>query len=512
MKKYVLGRVIRAIIAVFLVTSIAIIMIYTMIPREKIFEQDTAQLQKLNGKPDDITVYKNNKWEQLGYLDFVRQAEMCQTESDDYDACMIVNEHTVVNDNGIETKEYTYSEEGEKVIEAYTQKGYKVQYFVYGGFYATKDYSGLEIVFNFFKNLIKIDTPSAVQDPDNPDLERKIYIGTDYNGVPAIMCSGCEHNYLLYFDGNFPFIHQNFISLNFGQSYPTYQNPSTLDVINSSQGSLDNREQTYPNGKTGNSADNFHTCTYKATASLDHMDANKFDDNYANCKSYYTYPSMVSMSYIFGIISLVIAYAIAIPAGVAMARNKGKWPDKIGIVYVNIMIALPSLAFIYFMKVLGFRIGLPDKFPVLGFDNIMSYILPVIILALMSTASLMIWIRRYMVDQTNADYVKFARSKGLSQKEIFRKHILKNAIIPIVNGIPSSIILCISGSVITESVCAVPGMGKMLPDSIKALNNNMVITLTFIFTALSIFSILIGDLLMTVVDPRIQLDAKGGNE
>lgn len=66
MKKYVLGRVIRAIIAVFLVTSIAIIMIYTMIPREKIFEQDTAQLQKLNGKPDDITVYKNNKWEQLG--------------------------------------------------------------------------------------------------------------------------------------------------------------------------------------------------------------------------------------------------------------------------------------------------------------------------------------------------------------------------------------------------------------------------------------------------------------
>ena len=115
-----------------------------------------------------------------------------------------------------------------------------------------------------------------------------------------------------------------------------------------------------------------------------------------------------------------------------------------------------------------------------------------------------------MIDQSNADYVKFARAKGLSQGEIFRSHILKNAIIPIVNGIPASIILCISGALITESAFAVPGMGKMLPDAIKTTNNNMVITLVFIFTTLSILSVLIGDILMTVVDPRISLTEKGG--
>ena len=120
--------------------------------------------------------------------------------------------------------------------------------------------------------------------------------------------------------------------------------------------------------------------------------------------------------------------------------------------------------------------------------------------------------RRYMIDQSNSDYVKFARAKGLSEKEIFNKHILKNAIIPIVNGIPSSIILCISGSVITESVFSIPGMGKMLPDSITALNNKMVITLTFIFASLAIFALLCGDLLMTVVDPRIQLTARKGGK
>ena len=136
--------------------------------------------------------------------------------------------------------------------------------------------------------------------------------------------------------------------------------------------------------------------------------------------------------------------------------------------------------------------------------------MPVLILALLQTPSLMMWLRRYMIDQSNADYVKFARAKGLSQHEIFRNHILRNAIIPIVNGIPGSIILCISGALITESAFAVPGMGKMLPDAIKQTNNNMVITLVFIFTALSILSVLIGDLLMTVVDPRISLTEKGG--
>ena len=126
--------------------------------------------------------------------------------------------------------------------------------------------------------------------------------------------------------------------------------------------------------------------------------------------------------------------------------------------------------------------------------------------------SLMMWVRRYMVDQSNADYVKFAKAKGLSKKEISRNHILKNAIIPIVNGLPSSIILAISGAVITESVFSIPGMGKMLPDAIKSTNNNMVITLTFIFTSLSILSVFLGDLLMTFVDPRISLNVKEGDK
>ena len=192
-----------------------------------------------------------------------------------------------------------------------------------------------------------------------------------------------------------------------------------------------------------------------------------------------------------------------------MAQYKDKLDEKIGVVYINLLIAVPSLAVIFFLKYIGSLFSLPDRFPLLGFGDIRSYIMPIIILALISTPSLMMWVRRYMVDQSNADYVKFARAKGLSQGEIFRKHILKNAIIPIVNGIPQSVVSCISGAVITESLFSIPGMGKMLPDAIKQVNANMVITLTFIFTGLSVFAVLVGDLLMTVIDPRIKLTEKG---
>ena len=118
------------------------------------------------------------------------------------------------------------------------------------------------------------------------------------------------------------------------------------------------------------------------------------------------------------------------------------------------------------------------------------------------------WMRRYMVDQQSSDYVKFARAKGLSESEISRKHIFRNAFIPIVNGIPGAIIFTITGATMTEQVFAIPGMGKMLPDAILAHNNPIIIGLVFIFSVLGVVSILFGDIAMTLVDPRIRLNVK----
>lgn len=490
MGKYIFSRIIKAIFSIFAVVSIVIGMIFTLIPKTKIFELDEGY-RKLKG--DSRITYTYSKYDELGYLDFVKLQDMCNEKSDDVNACLVNN-----------------SGENLRVIQEYEDDGYTIEYLKSKTAYAYRDYTILELVMNFWSHLIKVDTVNAIQDSNNPNLERKVYFGKDQNGAPAIKCSGCEHEYLLYFGDGFPFVHQNFISLNFGNSYPTNKGIPTLKVINQGQGEQVKKEQTFPTGLVQESAINQHTCTYKNT--IDHLDETRFTNNYANCDSYYSSPSMVGTSYKFGIISLVIAYVLAIPFGILMSRNKDKAVDKIGIAFINIVIALPSLALIFFIREIGVNFGLPDKFPMLGFNDVRSYIAPIIVLSLISMPSLMMWTRRYMIDQSTSDYVKFARAKGLSQKEIFNKHILKNAIIPIVNGIPVSIVACISGAFITESAFAIPGMGKMLPEAIKRLNNNMVITLVFIFSSLAIFSVLVGDLLMTAIDPRIQLAVKKGKK
>ena len=495
MKKYLFIRILKSIFSILVVVSIVIVMVYKLVPTTKMFGND-AGYQRLKGI--DKKIYEYNQLERLGYLDYVTTADMCSEVygEDGLSACL-AGENTEDAYKAFEDRGYTI-----EVINDVDEKGQPATATI-----GYRYYNPIELIVNFYSKLIVIDNPWAVEDANNPDLERKYYIGQDQNGIPALMCSGCNYKYQIYFDGSFPFIHQNIIELDLGDSYPTRVGVSTVSIIYSGQGSQSPFMQTFPTGVERSSALMQHTCRYKANP--DHMDTQLFTDNYASCDARYDAPSMVNTSLIMGFISLVLAYIIALPFGVAMARNKDKLVDKIGIVYINLLIAVPSLAVIFFLKYIGSFFTLPDRFPQLGFGDIRSYIMPIIILALISTPSLMMWARRYMVDQSNADYVKFARAKGLSQKEIYTKHILKNAIIPIVNGIPQSVVSCLSGALITETMFSIPGMGKLLPDSIKQLNINMVLTLTLLFTTLSVIAVICGDILITVVDPRIQLAAKG---
>ena len=490
MKNYILTRILKSIFSIFVVLSIVIVMLYTMIPTSSIFLNDDGY-RKLTGNAK--IVYRYNKLEDLGYGEFKNLNDMCDSATDK-EACLVFD-----------------SNENKEVLKHYEDLGYTIDLLNREGDipkqnYAYRDYNIVELLLNFYSSFIVIDHPNKIQDENNPSLERNYSFDRTPNGGLAITCSGCVSKYQLYTDTKFPFLHQNIIELNFGKSYPTNQGVDTLEVISKGQGTFDKVEQTFPTGEVIDSPIDQLTCKYKPEP--DHLDAKRFDDNYANCLMYYESPSMISTSYIFGVISVVLGYIIAIPFAVIMARKRGKLFDKIGTVYINLLIALPSLAFILIMKYLGSFATLPDKFPQYGFNDVRSYILPILILALLNTPGIMMWLRRYMIDQSNADYIKFAKAKGLSDKEIYQNHILRNAIIPIVNGIPGSIILAISGAVITETVFAIPGMGKMLPDSIKATNNNMVITLVFIFTTLAILSVLLGDILMTKVDPRIKLTKK----
>lgn len=219
---------------------------------------------------------------------------------------------------------------------------------------------------------------------------------------------------------------------------------------------------------------------------------------------------MIVSSSIVGLIGLALSYLIAVPLGSYMARFKNTLFDSISTGALTFLMSLPTIALVYIIRLIGSAIGLPDSFPILGAGDWRSYVLPAVILGLLSAPWTAVWIRRYMIDLQSQDFVRFARAKGLSEKEISNKHIFKNAMVPLVSSIPNSVIGVITGATLTETVFAFPGMGKMLIDSVKASNNSMVVGLVFIFTCLSIFALLLGDILMTVLDPRIKLTSKGG--
>jgi oligopeptide transport system permease protein len=219
---------------------------------------------------------------------------------------------------------------------------------------------------------------------------------------------------------------------------------------------------------------------------------------------------MMATSFVIGILSTLIAYIIGIPIGVLMARNKDKLFDKIAMIYIIIMFSVPSLAYIYFFKFLGTKLfDLPVNYK---YGEVLTYILPVLSLSLSSIASLMMWTRRYIIDQGNSDYVKFARAKGLSESQIFFKHILRNAIVPIAHGIPGSLVGAVAGALITEQIYVVPGTGKLMVSAIQNYDNWVAIGLIFFYTCLGIFSLIAGDVIITLVDPRISFVDTGGRK
>lgn len=322
------------------------------------------------------------------------------------------------------------------------------------------------------------------------------------------MGNGTRHKYLLYCDSKFPYIHQNILQLNLGTSYTVNTGIDVFTTMTQAQGSYAKTMITYPTGLTESSADDLHSATYQeGSLSSNLVFADRFTDDYTRVDTVKSGMSKMGYSFVIGIISTIISYVLGIPLGIMMARKKDKLIDKLGTIYIIFLIAVPSLAYIFLFKSIGGKLGLPTTFDMESTSKLM-YVLPIVSLALPSIANLMKWLRRYMIDQMNADYVKFARSNGLSEGEIFKKHILKNAAIPIVHGIPGSVLFAMTGAIITERVYVVPGAGNLLTEAINKYDNGVIVGVTLFYAVLSVVSIILGDVLMSMVDPRISFTNK----
>lgn len=218
--------------------------------------------------------------------------------------------------------------------------------------------------------------------------------------------------------------------------------------------------------------------------------------------------SKIFYSLYFGLGALAIALVVGISSGILMARNKNKFWDKLGTGYIVIINAVPAAVYYIFLQLYVTDIF---KLPIL-FDkgNPLSFILPVLSMSLGPTASYAMWMRRYMVDELNKDYIKLARAKGLSNKVIMKKHVLRNAFVPMAQYLPASILYTLVGSIYIESLYSIPGTGGLLVDTIQRQDNPIVQALVLIYASVGIISLFLGDMLMAGFDPRINLDKQGG--
>ena len=210
----------------------------------------------------------------------------------------------------------------------------------------------------------------------------------------------------------------------------------------------------------------------------------------------------------FGLMSVGVSLVLGISAGALMARYKGRTFDKVGTLFIVFMNAVPSIVYHLLIQL---YVTQWTKLPIL-YAQIRpeTWILPVLSLSIGNIAFYAMWMRRYMVDELNKDYVKLARAKGQANKKIMFGHVFRNSFVPLVQYIPSAILYTIAGSIVVESLYSIPGMGGLLVQTIQRQDNPLVQALVLIYSCLGVFGMMMGDIAMVIVDPRIKFAKKEG--
>ena len=211
----------------------------------------------------------------------------------------------------------------------------------------------------------------------------------------------------------------------------------------------------------------------------------------------------IMYSLLFGLGAVALSLLLGVPLGILMAQMKGRWLDRLGTGYIVFVVAVPAAVYYLFIQMYITDIF---KLPML-FDkyNPISWILPLLSMALAPTASYAMWMRRYMVDELNKDYIKLARAKGVKERTLMFSHVLRNAFIPMAQYLPATILFTIAGSIYIESLYSIPGMGGLLVDAIQRQDNTVVQGLVLVFSSLGILGLILGDIAMALFDPRIKL-------
>ncbi|MCB0401761.1 MAG: ABC transporter permease [Flavobacteriales bacterium] len=227
-------------------------------------------------------------------------------------------------------------------------------------------------------------------------------------------------------------------------------------------------------------------------------------------------------SMILSILSIIIAYLVAIPLGVRSAVDKGKWSEKLITTGLFLLYSLPNFWIATILiRYLGDGNGI-GWFPTFGLGNLppeapfmdrfletaYHFVLPLFCLTYASFAFISRQMRGGMLNVLEMDYIRTARAKGLKKQVVIWKHAFRNSLIPIITLFASIFPLAISGSFIIEVIFSIPGMGQLSLKAIFARDYPVVFTVLMFTAILTLVGNLVADVLYAYVDPRISFSSK----
>ena len=221
--------------------------------------------------------------------------------------------------------------------------------------------------------------------------------------------------------------------------------------------------------------------------------------------------SCVSNSFRIGGLAILIGTVLGLLLGVCAAIHRGKFLDGFCTVFSIVGVCVPSYVFLIFLQ---YNFSYKVSFFPYFFDSsrfLFSAILPALSLSLFTMSTIARFTRNEMVEVIDSDYVRLAESKGMEGGLLIRRHVLRNALVPIVTVLAPLIVDLLTGALVVEKIYGINGIGKLMVDAIagEGVDYNYVLALGILYSSLYIGMMLAVDILYGILDPRIRVSAKG---
>jgi len=203
-----------------------------------------------------------------------------------------------------------------------------------------------------------------------------------------------------------------------------------------------------------------------------------------------------------GVMTFIVAVGVGIPLGIFAALGHNRWPDYVATTISMVGIATPSFVLAILLIVI-FSVGL-NWFPARGWKGPNTWVLPVIALAGYQIAQIARYTRASMLEVTRKDYVRTAHSKGVRNSAVVVRHMIRNALIPVVTILGPILAFLVTGSFIIENFFGIPGIGRLYIVAIGGRDYSMIMATTVIYAFAVAFLNFIVDILYAYIDPRIR--------